>query len=183
MTTTAAGNSRTAAAGNRAPSTGARTERVNSNAERVREFHQAIGEEPPRSPVVPDLALLALRRKLIEEENAEVMEALARLEGVIQSEGNGVAEGDDAKGGRLEESFAAAAHELADLLYVTYGALVWFGIDADAVFAEVHSANMRKTSGPKRADGKQLKPAGWVPANVAAVIARARAARASDQQE
>jgi predicted HAD superfamily Cof-like phosphohydrolase len=137
--------------------------REGSNALRVREFHEAIGESPPRTPSYPDEDLLALRRKLIEEEHSEVMEALDRLEGAAPEE--------------LERSFVAVAHELVDLLYVTYGALVWFGIDADAVFAEVHSANMRKSSGPKRADGKQLKPPGWRPADVAAVIERARGDR------
>lgn len=133
---------------------------VSSNAERVRRFHQAIGESPPLSPTHPGPELLALRRKLIEEENAEVMEALDLLAAASAEE--------------REERFAQAAHELADLLYVTYGALVWFGIDADAVFDEVHQANMRKTDGPKRADGKQLKPPGWRPADVAAVISSGR---------
>ena len=64
------------------------------------------------------------------------------------------------------------AHELADLLYVTYGALDLLGIDADAVLAEVHRANLAKASGPRRADGKQLKPVGWQPADVRGVIGR-----------
>lgn len=141
--------------------------RAESNAVRVRRFHEAIGEKPPVSPAYPGPDLLALRRKLIEEERAEVIEALERLEAASPEE--------------LELRFVNAAHELADLLYVTYGALVWFGIDADAVFAEVHAANMRKTSGPKRADGKQLKPPGWKPADVAAVIAR-QAGRAEESR-
>ncbi|HEX7002733.1 MAG TPA: hypothetical protein VF168_00910 [Trueperaceae bacterium] len=139
---------------------GAVTDRPSSNAERVRRFHEAIGESPPRAPSYPSPELLALRRKLIEEENAEVMEALSRLA--------------EASAAELEDRFTQVAHELVDLLYVTYGALVWFGIDADEVFDEVHRANMRKTDGPKRADGKQLKPPGWRPADVAAVIERGR---------
>lgn len=135
----------------------------------MREFHDAIGERAPESPTYPGQDLLALRRKLIEEENAEVMEAL-----------DGLADASGASAEEREARFAAAAHELADLLYVTYGALVWFGIDADAVFAEVHSANMRKTTGPKRADGKQLKPPGWQPADVAAVVAGLRSRPRAD---
>ena len=61
-------------------------------------------------------------------------------------------------------------HELADLLYVTYGAILACGVDADAVFAEVHRANLSKAGGPRRADGKLLKPPGWQPANVREVI-------------
>lgn len=145
---------------NGSPPADAKRTRASSNAGRVREFHEAIGESPPRRPSYPDGPLLALRRKLIEEENAEVMEALGRLA--------------EAPDGELEQRFTQAAHELVDLLYVTYGALVWFGIDADAAFEEVHRANMRKTTGPKRADGKQLKPPGWEPADVAAVIEQGR---------
>ncbi len=59
---------------------------------------------------------------------------------------------------------------LADLLYVSYGALDAFGLPADAIFAEVHRANLSKAGGPRRADGKVLKPPGWRPADVASVI-------------
>jgi len=62
-------------------------------------------------------------------------------------------------------------HELTDLLYVTYGAILACGVDADAVFVEVHRANMQKLDGPRRADGKLLKPPNWQPADVAGVIA------------
>jgi predicted HAD superfamily Cof-like phosphohydrolase len=44
------------------------------------------------------------------------------------------------------------------------------------VVAEVHRANMHKTDGPRRADGKQLKPEGWRPADVRAVLAGQTAA-------
>jgi predicted HAD superfamily Cof-like phosphohydrolase len=43
-------------------------------------------------------------------------------------------------------------------------------VDGDAVFGEVHRANMRKLDGPRRADGKLLKPPGWQPADVRGVI-------------
>lgn len=144
--------------------------RGGGNARKVREFHQAIGESPPEKPTYPDERLLRLRRRLIEEEVAEVMESLDALAQALHP----VPSGSGTDLAEREAKFAEAAHELADLLYVTYGALVWFGVDADAVFAEVHAANMRKTSGPKRADGKQLKPPGWQPADVAAVIDRQR---------
>lgn len=69
-----------------------------------------------------------------------------------------------------ETEFHALVHELTDLLYVTYGALVAFGVEPDAVFAEVHRANMQKVAGPQREDGKQLKPEGWRPADVSGVL-------------
>jgi predicted HAD superfamily Cof-like phosphohydrolase len=53
---------------------------------------------------------------------------------------------------------------------VTYGAILTCGVDADAVFAEVHRANLSKAGGPRRADGKILKLPGWQPADVRSVI-------------
>lgn len=51
---------------------------------------------------------------------------------------------------------------LCDLLYVTYGTAVEMGVDLRPFFAEVHRTNMAKLGGPVRADGKVLKPLGWV---------------------
>lgn len=55
---------------------------------------------------------------------------------------------------------------LADLIYVTVGTALEFGIPLDRVWAEVQRANMQKASGPRRADGKVLKPPGWVPPDI-----------------
>ncbi|GAB2459169.1 hypothetical protein GCM10007967_11990 [Xylanimonas ulmi] len=93
------------------------------------------------------------------EEAAEVFEQFERLR-ALAADGVPAGMGD----------IAALAHELADLLYVTYGALLALGVQPDAVFAEVHRANLAKASGPRRADGKQLKPDGWRPADVEAVL-------------
>ncbi|ADV68524.1 hypothetical protein [Deinococcus maricopensis] len=127
-----------------------------SNFERVRAFHVAVNAHHPQQPTTPDAARLALRRTLIQEEFAEVQAELDRVDAHVRA-------GESA-------DLAPLAHELADLLYVTYGALDALGVNADAVFAEVHRANMHKTTGPKRADGKQLKPEGWTPANVRGVL-------------
>lgn len=132
-----------------------------SNAARLREFHRALGLTSPERPTVPDPGLLTLRRTLIQEEAQEVEEEWTRLEFRLRA-GEAVPPTD----------LAPLAHELADLLYVTYGALDALGIDADAVFAEIHRANLSKISGPKRADGKQLKPEGWQPADVRGLIER-----------
>jgi len=116
-------------------------------------FHLRIGDRPPEAPRRPDAAALELRMRLVREEADEALAALAALAG----DGAGLAE---------------AAHELADLLYVTYGTFVALGVDADEVFAAVHDANLRKAGAPRRPDGKQLKPDGWRPADVAAVLER-----------
>ena len=126
-----------------------------TNYEKICDFHGAIGPTPP-TPTFPDLATLQLRQTLIQEEYQEVMSALAELTAVAAQ--------------TATPDMSNLAHELTDLLYVTYGTLAALGINADATFAEVHRANMTKLGGPRRADGKLLKPANWQPANVSAVI-------------
>lgn len=132
-----------------------------TNAARLHEFHRAIGATSPQRPTVPTPDLLRLRQTLIDEEVAEVRAEVGGLLARLSA------------GETLDVAdLAPLAHELTDLLYVTYGALDQLGIDADAIFAEVHRANLSKASGPKRADGKQLKPAGWRPADVRGVLER-----------
>jgi predicted HAD superfamily Cof-like phosphohydrolase len=130
-----------------------------SNAQRVYDFHKAAGVAMPERPLLPAPDRIAFRQKLIDEEYREVTAVFQRI---LSSNGSG-----ELDNGLL---LADLAHELSDLLYVTYGALLACGVDADAVFAEVHRANMQKVSGPRRADGKVLKPPDWQPADVASVI-------------
>ena len=101
-----------------------------------------------------------MRRTLLAEEWAEVEEELDRLEQRLAS------------GEPLEpaQELHRLAHELTDLLYVTLGTLTQLGINPDAPFAAVHQANLAKVGGPVREDGKLLKPAGWQPADVRAVL-------------
>ncbi len=68
----------------------------------------------------------------------------------------------------------AAADALADLLYVTLGSAVEFGIDLEPVFKEVHASNLRKTGGTLRADGKLLKGPNWVPPDIKGCLERQR---------
>jgi predicted HAD superfamily Cof-like phosphohydrolase len=55
---------------------------------------------------------------------------------------------------------------LCDLLYVTLGAAVEMGVELEPFFDVVHKANMNKTGGPIREDGKKLKPDGWQPPDI-----------------
>ena len=50
------------------------------------------------------------------------------------------------------------ADALGDLAYVVYGAALHFGIDLDAVVAEVHRSNMTKTAA---GNGKAVKGPGY----------------------
>jgi predicted HAD superfamily Cof-like phosphohydrolase len=125
-----------------------------SNYQKIVDFHIGADGSIPETPAIPQADILSIRRILIQEEYAEVMNAFDQLDGAA---------------GMVE-----LAHELADLLYVVYGTYAAFGIDADAVYTEVHNANMRKLGGPRREDGKLLKPADWQPADVAGIIERMR---------
>ncbi|MCB9430602.1 MAG: hypothetical protein H6668_01345 [Ardenticatenaceae bacterium] len=140
---------------------------MKSNAQKIFEFHEAIGSPLPKRPLIPPpAAAIQLRQTLIDEEYAEVTAAFQAIQ-TAQANGDII----DA---------APLMHELADLLYVVYGAMWAFGIDPDPIFAEVHRANMQKAGGPRRADGKLLKPPDWQPANVAGVIARLQDGTDSD---
>lgn len=141
-----------------------------SNAELVDEFHRAAGSVDPGAPSVPPDAVLRLRRTLIPEEHTEVAEAFVRLESGEAGEQN-------------LEDLAHLAHELADLLYVTYGTLLACSVDPDGVFRELHRANMHKVSGPRREDGKQMKPPGWRPADMLAELSRQKRQRAESSTQ
>ncbi|MEZ4592609.1 MAG: hypothetical protein R3D55_15905 [Chloroflexota bacterium] len=135
-----------------------------TNAQKIVEFHDAVGSPVPEKPVVPPLEILQLRQKLLQEEFEEASEALEVLTAVLET--------NDPNQPLQPADVTDWVHELADLLYVTYGAILACGVDPDPVFAEVHRANLSKAGGPRRADGKILKPPGWQPADVRGVIER-----------
>jgi predicted HAD superfamily Cof-like phosphohydrolase len=119
----------------------------------VAEFHRAY-ELPLRSSPTPEVgaAQVTLRQALIEEEVAELGEAASR--------------GD----------LVGIADALADIVYVAYGTAHVYGIDLDAVLAEVHASNMTKLGVDgrpvRRADGKILKGPAYRPPDVAEVLRR-----------
>lgn len=116
----------------------------------IQAFHIVIQAPHPKYPVgqLPD-DRLALRKSLIEEEYAELMEALD--------------EGDLAHIGK----------EAADLLVVVLGTIVEYGLPFDDIWLAVHESNLKKTRGPRRADGKVLKPEGWEPPDIQRIIDKA----------
>lgn len=125
--------------------------RLSRAAEQVAEFHRAY-ELPLRLTPTPEVGQreAELRQRLIEEEVAELRAAAERSDLV------GVADG------------------LADIVYVAYGTAHVYGIDLDAVLAEVHSSNMTKLGSDgrpvRRDDGKILKGPGYRPPDIAAVL-------------
>lgn len=108
--------------------------------ELVEEFHAETGGTIGEGRM--EMRDTHLRLSLISEEYHELLQAM------------------------LKYDIDAAIDALADLTYVIYGTAVAWNVPLDKFIAIVHEANMRKLTGPKRADGKQLKPEGWQPPNI-----------------
>jgi len=108
---------------------------------KVRRFHELFKCKTAETPNHLKLSEQELRVKLMREELKELDTAMALSDMV------GVADG------------------IADLLYVTLGTAVAYGINIDPIFETVHNSNMDKLGGALRPDGKILKPPGWVAPN------------------
>lgn len=141
---------------------------MNEYQRRVATFHAHTDSTIGLTPALRDNEL---RAKLILEEAVETAAALGFHATAELHEPN------DADGtcAHFEKQFPDPDIEetidgLCDLLYVTFGTAVAMGIDLDPFFEEVHRANMAKLDGPKREDGKQLKPEGWQPPNHRAIL-------------
>jgi predicted HAD superfamily Cof-like phosphohydrolase len=106
----------------------------------VRLFHEKAGLTINTTPTIPDLRTCDLRCRLIKEELEELASALL-LDDIIE-----------------------VADAIGDLLYVVLGTAVACGIDADAVFCEIHRSNMTKfIDGHSREDGKWIKGPAYEP--------------------
>lgn len=131
---------------------------MNKWQEDVLEFHKEmdllVGDVPP------EIRRPELRAELILEEAKEVVEALTgvKITGVAIDPEPG------------QPSLLEAIDGLIDLIVVSIGTAIEMGIDLDPFWDEVQRANMAKAGGPKRDDGKQLKPEGWVPPDHAKVL-------------
>ena len=113
------------------------------------ELHQAFDLHRSSSPRLPSADIAAIRQRLLDEEVRELGEAVRH------------------------EDLAAIAHELADVVYVAFGTALAYGIDLDAVLAEVHRANMSKLGPdgrPVLRDGKVQRGDRYRPPNVAALL-------------
>jgi phosphoribosyl-ATP pyrophosphohydrolase len=111
----------------------------------LREFHAKF---PPAAPLratpITDPGLRKLRRKLLDDEVAELYEA---------TEGGTPAE---------------IGKEAADVIYLAASIAVAAGAPIDLILAAVHAANMTKNPGP---DGKAVKGPGYQPADIPNVMA------------
>jgi predicted HAD superfamily Cof-like phosphohydrolase len=117
---------------------------------KVREFHETYGQPVAYEPQFLSEARMELRKKLIEEEYQEFLDA--------------VEEGD------LMNAFK----ELADLIYVVEGTAVEMGGNLSRVFSEVHRSNMSKLDADGepiyREDGKVLKGPNYFEPDIESVV-------------
>lgn len=141
--------------------------------ERLREWDRMCGEDLLAKPTMPIEAQRLLRCRLLLEETLEYIKASGCAVHTFSTGRMEVASRPDV----FPPNLAAMAHENADVLYIAFGNANRMGVDAGAVFEEVHAANMRKGHGGvllRRPDGKILKPNGWRPADVGSVLERQR---------
>ena len=119
-----------------------------SNHKKLVEFHDTFDVPVGKVGylISPERALLRVR--LMNEELAELVEAM-----------------------QLGQYVNIGA-ELIDLLYVVYGTGVEYGLPVDEIFAEIHRANMTKTSSTD-AGGKVTKGDNYVAPNVRAILDKA----------
>ena len=149
-----------------APLTTVRTQKMNHWQRLVYNFHKMTGGTIGETIAIRDREL---RAKLIMEEAVETVSALgyvamAQIEDPLRSDEM------NPQDAYIVATFHKVFHEpnleefvdgMCDLIYVVAGSAVAAGVDLSDHFDEVHRANMQKLDGPKRADGKQLKPEGW----------------------
>lgn len=116
----------------------------------VREFHLAFGQDVEPEPTIVSERIETLRVRLMREELDETVVAMA------------------------DDDLPGIADGLADLIYVSIGTALAYGIPLERVWDAVHAANMAKL-GPdgkpiRDAGGKVVKPAGWTPPDIAAIV-------------
>ena len=99
-----------------------------TNFEKVKQFMSTFGQEVKDRAEFPDDRIVNLRIKLIEEELQELKDAIKN------------------------KDIVEVADALTDILVVTYGGAVAWGLEIDKCFNEVHRSNMSKLS----ADGKPI---------------------------
>lgn len=136
------------------------------------ELHRSLGGPVGERPAPINGDRLWLRMTLIVEEVVELLCAMTGTTGddaeVYRADVADLAEEMFAR--RRAPDLAGVADGACDSHVVISGTCVEFGIPEDRVYAEVHRTNMAKAGGPTRADGKHLKPEGWVPPDVRCIL-------------
>jgi len=135
----------------------------------VLQFHEKMGI-PIQSdgPKVPSNDRIRLRMRMKVEEFFETLRAvypnhisMTRTEMFVS---------DIVEFGVIRVNLPQLVDGICDQAYINEGTLIEFGVNPYPIAEAIHQANMRKVGGPMREDGKQLKPDGWKPADVAALL-------------
>jgi len=116
----------------------------------LKEFHNKYNHHQSNKPCIPnELHIRMLRVKLIQEESQEFTNA-------------------------AHDNIIEIADALADLLYVTFGTALTYGIPIDEVFTEVHRSNMTKSmeKDTKSIKGKTIKGPNWEPPKIGEILER-----------
>lgn len=119
---------------------------------KVREFHQLFALPVLDKPRVPEDNRIDLRFDLIREEAEEFLRAA------------------------YNKDIVEVADALTDILYVTFGAALEFGLQDKLVecFKAVHENNLSKLGADGkpiyRADGKVKKPDGYKPVDLTKIV-------------
>jgi predicted HAD superfamily Cof-like phosphohydrolase len=136
--------------------------------EQVLAFHEAMGLPVADRPAIPkDPNLVRLRVKLLMEEAFETLAAVFGSTSTIRmlmEETMTTIERDPLALSDID--LPELADGLGDLDYVTEGLRLSFGIRGEPIADEIHRTNMAKANGPRREDGKLLKPKDWTPPDV-----------------
>jgi predicted HAD superfamily Cof-like phosphohydrolase len=114
----------------------------------IKDFMSAGMQDTPTRPAIPNFKTVQLRARLIKEEAGEADEAI------------------------LSSDLPEIAKECVDILVVTIGTLVAYGIDPRPIWDDVHRSNMDKFRNGviKDQGGKILKPPGWVKPDITKLL-------------
>lgn len=97
---------------------------------------------------------------LVDEEHTEFQEAWEEACALL------IPLGYSADSKEVLEAWAKVIDGICDVIVTLHNITNAMGIDIEPFFDEIHRTNMAKQGGPKRADGKGLKPEGWQPPRI-----------------
>lgn len=145
---------------------------VRSNAMKVRDFTEVtLGLLAPRRPQALTLQQVRFLCTMVAEECKELLLTVSDtpLEEMIKCVQTAKAPIESG-----ESKIAQQVDAFVDIMYFIHNAAAKNGIDCDQVFNVVHEANMAKRFADgefhRDKDGKVMKPEGWNPANVDAIV-------------
>ena len=150
----------------------------------VLEFHRVFDHPVADSPTIPADERVRFRAAFIVEECLEFLEACFDLKSlaVRSFARNGATELMDGvtalnrvrgllhaiiQDTPVHVDLPLAVDALADIDYVVEGCRLELGVNGEPIADAVQRSNLAKCGGGKNAEGKTIKPAGWIPPDIA----------------